>query len=339
MYLMCTKVVGMEAALQPVETQALTLVDTPRLQLRPVTESAAAVLDNWSQSLSPNTWRAYNSDLRGFAKATSEYHDGTAVGAADWFTKLAAPQGHDIAAQWAAMLATEGLSSATISRKLTALCSLSQVAAETGFATWQLNAKRFRPKVTAYRDTTGPAPQVVDALLAEARRPREYALLQLLAGRALRREEICSLNVEHLRLASSELLVLRKGKTERESISLTVDVVEALQAHLDAIDRTSGPLFVSTRGRSIGERLSGQGVANVLERICKRAGMPYIHPHAFRHFACTQAIAAGIALPEVQAFMGHSDISTTMRYVDRALKIDLPAGDAVQALLRGIRGS
>ena len=50
-------------------------------------------------------------------------------------------------------------------------------------------------------------------------------------------------------------------------------------------------------------------------RGCKRAGITKrISPHGLRHTVATLLVDADVKLTEVQRFLGHSDVRTTMRY-------------------------
>lgn len=67
--------------------------------------------------------------------------------------------------------------------------------------------------------------------------------------------------------------------------------------------------------------------SNYLRRIIKKtgrkAGISWIHPHSFRHYAATNMLRAGVNIRIVQEILGHSSIETTGRYlhtIERDLK-------------------
>ena len=63
----------------------------------------------------------------------------------------------------------------------------------------------------------------------------------------------------------------------------------------------------------------GRMTPNYLRRIIKiisqKAGINWIHPHSFRHYAATNLLRAGVNIRVVQAILGHSSIRTTGGYL------------------------
>ena len=57
--------------------------------------------------------------------------------------------------------------------------------------------------------------------------------------------------------------------------------------------------------------LTTDGLRSVLRRLCKRAKVPYLHPHAWRHGFAMLFLNEGANLSAVSAMMGHSNTSVT----------------------------
>ncbi len=55
-----------------------------------------------------------------------------------------------------------------------------------------------------------------------------------------------------------------------------------------------------------------------LKKVCQKAGVRHIGWHTLRHTFASQLVASGVAMPVVQALMGHSTITMTMRYTHLA---------------------
>jgi site-specific recombinase XerD len=70
-------------------------------------------------------------------------------------------------------------------------------------------------------------------------------------------------------------------------------------------------LFVTRHG----ERLTGEKVSKHVHSIARRARVPLVSLHQFRHTCASDLIEAGVSLPEVQDILGHAVIATTMRYL------------------------
>ena len=67
-----------------------------------------------------------------------------------------------------------------------------------------------------------------------------------------------------------------------------------------------------------GNHLTQSMVANYLSRSLKYVGLRRIRIHDLRHTFASQSVMKGIPLPQVQQWLGHADIRTTMRYAHLA---------------------
>ena|SRR2546429_241656 len=64
-----------------------------------------------------------------------------------------------------------------------------------------------------------------------------------------------------------------------------------------------------------GERLSTQGMANVIAQFRRDAGIErHVTPHMLRHTVATLLLRNGVDIRVVQEFLGHASIATTQRY-------------------------
>jgi len=70
-----------------------------------------------------------------------------------------------------------------------------------------------------------------------------------------------------------------------------------------------------------------------LRSACRRAGLRRIGWRDIRHSFASQLVMAGTPLRQVQEWLGHSTITTTMRYAHLAL--GAPRGEAVHPPRRG----
>lgn len=72
-----------------------------------------------------------------------------------------------------------------------------------------------------------------------------------------------------------------------------------------------GPLlFPFTRQRSW----------QLVEKLGRRIGIEGLHPHSLRHLLATTWVSKGLDIKKLQLLLGHSNISTTMEYVDSNLE-------------------
>jgi len=178
----------------------------------------------------------------------------------------------------------------------------------------------------------GPATPISRALAL-----RDRALVEVLYGSGLRRQEACDLVLAGLDFEHESLRVVGKGGRTR-TVPLTEPSVDALRAWLaegrprlvagrahQAAARA--PVFVSRAGRP----LDGSTVYRVVARELRAAGRAG-GPHLLRHAAGTHLLEGpgghdGAHLRVVQEVLGHASLATTQRYTGVTTK-------AMQAALR-----
>jgi len=148
---------------------------------------------------------------------------------------------------------------------------------------------------------------------------RDLALVGLMLLDGLRSCEVLSLQLEDLQLAEAELRVLGKGNKKR-LLPLPAEAVAALSNYL-RLERplTNAPsLFVCLKGPRRGQPMTPAGLRSLFRHHRRRSRVPQANPHRFRHTFGADMVRAGISLPALQHLMGHSQIQTTMLYVQLA---------------------
>ena len=128
-----------------------------------------------------------------------------------------------------------------------------------------------------------------------------------------------TLQLEDLRLAEAQLWVLGKGN-KRRVLPLPQELSEVLEKYL-RLERpftNSSSLFVSLKGRRRGRAMTPAGLRSLFRHHRRRSLIPHANPHRLRHTFATDMVRNGISLPALQHLMGHSQIRTTMLYVQLA---------------------
>jgi len=283
---------------------------------------AESLIERFKEGRSPQTLRAYGSDLKVFANWMKAPGPGAAVNS---LLTMAPGEANEKVRAWRSSMIDRGVAPATINRRLSALRSLVALAKEFGYVAFDLSTKNVRSE--AYRDTRGPERDVMAALLEyakgqphEAKATRDVALFLLLGyGRALRRGEVVSLDLVHFDARGSRLNVLRKGRRERQWLSLDPLVTRKLQAWIAVRGREPGPLFLQMGkgGRVLaGRRLAGDGVHRVLQAMGAKLGA-VIRPHGLRHAAITAALdETNGNVRAAREFSGHASVEVLMKYDD-----------------------
>ena len=148
------------------------------------------------------------------------------------------------------------------------------------------------------------------------RTSRDLAIVGLMLLQGLRSNEVITLNREDLLLSESQMRVRGKGNKIR-CLPLASDTVLLLDHYL-RLERPQpcGPaLFVSLKGSARGARMTPAGLRSLFRYHRRATGITPAHPHRFRHTFASDMVRAGISLPALMQLMGHTQISTTMVYV------------------------
>jgi site-specific recombinase XerD len=158
----------------------------------------------------------------------------------------------------------------------------------------------------------------VKKLLAACRTDREEALLLVLLDTGLRLAELVALDGEHIDIKTS-IVKVRQGKQRKGRVAFLGNKArkQLLRYYLEQWGNSQGPgeglpVWVNVQ---TGKRLTKSGVAQLLKRIGKRAGIKKVSPHAFRRTHATWALKAGVPVPVLQKTMGHEDLATLLRYL------------------------
>lgn len=166
-----------------------------------------------------------------------------------------------------------------------------------------------------------PRWDTIERLLAESTDPRERAIVALMAYGGLRRSEVVALNIGDYAPEFGLRRVQGKGGLEAAvplpevARNIVADYLSAKRASVASTE----PLFVvryRTRGGAVQERrMSSQRVWKLIKALGRRAGLPELHPHAFRH-GCGVELhrRTGGNLRLVQEHLRHADIQTTTVY-------------------------
>jgi integrase/recombinase XerD len=148
---------------------------------------------------------------------------------------------------------------------------------------------------------------------------RDLALVGLMLLDGLRSCEVLVIQLEDLQLADAQLRVHGKGNKKRV-VPLPSDLLEVL-GHYLRLERplTNAPaLFVCLKGRQRGQPMSAAGLRSLFRHHRVRSHIPHANPHRVRHTFGADMVRGGMSLPALQRLMGHSQISTTMLYVELA---------------------
>lgn len=145
---------------------------------------------------------------------------------------------------------------------------------------------------------------------------RDFSLVGLMLFNGLRSHETIRLQMEDLRLSEAQIFVQGKGNRQRV-LPLADDIIQVLKRYLEfeRPSSVSASLFLSLKGPQRGRPMTPAGLRSLFRHHRRTCDIPHARPHRFRHTFGSDMIRAGVSLPALMRLMGHSQIHTTMIYV------------------------
>ena len=109
--------------------------------------------------------------------------------------------------------------------------------------------------------------------------------------------------------------------TKKRVMPLPPEIIEVLEKYvrLERPLTNSSSLFVSLKGRQRGRTMTPAGLRSLFRHHHRlRSRVPQANAHRLRHTFGADMVRAGISCHALQRLMGHSQIHTTMLYVQLA---------------------
>ena len=284
-----------------------------------VTAPWAAAIERWldrlvlARGLSPNTIRAYRTDLADLAAFAAERG-----------AETPADVDLELLRGWMWRLDQDGATRATMSRRAAAARGFFAELARDGVigADPAARLKAPRPDRRLPRvPSLGRVAELVSGLedAAVSGDPvalRDLAIVELLYAAGLRVSELVGLDLADVDAPRRTVRVLGKGAKERV-VPFGVPAGRALARWLDVREALADParptaaLFLGVRGGRIDVRVVHRLVSRLLG---DETGSGPRGPHTFRHAAATHLLDGGADLRVVQEFLGHASLGTTQLY-------------------------
>ena len=173
----------------------------------------------------------------------------------------------------------------------------------------------------------------VEKIRAACRTKRETAVVEVLLSTGLRVFECGKVRIDEIN--EDQIEVIGKGEKPR-TVYLNAKAQIAIASYLAErkdknpylfpasvkADGQKGTLKRMERWYTLPENVSADrhqdnsGLEAMIRGIGKRAGVENCHPHRFRRTCATMALRRGMPVTLVQLMLGHTNISTTQRYLD-----------------------
>jgi integrase len=160
---------------------------------------------------------------------------------------------------------------------------------------------------------------------------RDYCILALLVGCALRRHELANLYVEEIQLRENRWVIADlRGKGGRvRTVAVPVWVKQGVNAWTTAAGLEEGKLLraVLKSGKVVGESLSDWAVWSVVEQSAREIGIEHFGAHDLRRTCAKLCRKNGGDLEQIKFLLGHSSIQTTERYLGSEQEIAIAVND------------
>ena len=149
---------------------------------------------------------------------------------------------------------------------------------------------------------------------------RDHAIVCVMVGCGLRRDEVANLELNHYSQSENELRIIGKGNKERE-VACNKVVTKALTAWIEGVRGDEpGPLFLRLRknGDVLEAGILGNGIYFILKKYAENLGITDLKPHNLRRTFATNLYAKGADITIISELLGHANTETTRLY----LKVD-----------------
>lgn len=155
--------------------------------------------------------------------------------------------------------------------------------------------------------------------ITRAKGLRDRAVLAVLLGCGLRREEASHLNVEHIQMRENHWAIVDMvGKRRKvRSIPMAAWTKTAIDQWTERAGITTGAVFHSMdRGDHVtAARLSPQAIMDIVRSFAPDLGIPGLAPHDLRRTFAKLAYRGEARLDQISLSLGHESIETTQKYL------------------------
>jgi len=276
---------------------------------------------------------------------TSAHTKRAYIAAFNQFFALAVESGcpvcHTLLMEYRSQMIGQGLSVSTINVRLSAIRKLVSEARENNLLDPAEAARILTvPGVPTRGVRLGHwlTPREAKRLLAVPDRgsligKRAFAILSVLVYCALRREELSRLEMRHIQKREGRWVIAdligKRGRVRTVPIPKAAKV--ALDEWLAAAGIKTGFLFrqLLRSGRVLTEPISAWTVWKSVVTAAKAAGIDSLGPHDLRRSCARFCRKAGGDIEQVQALLGHEDISTTAIYLGTNQEIRRAVNDRI----------
>lgn len=306
-----------------------------------------SLFNSFFEGKSSKTVEAYKVDIRLFLEFIKQTNCWTNP-KVDIF-RLDRGQANQIVLGFKNGLINQKLAPNTINRRLASVRSLFKLARTLGISDFEIDIQNVR--TTVLRDTRGPQNFETQKLFrylhqrADEKSIRDEAIFRLLHDLALRASELVNIDLSDFSPDSKSISILGKGMREKTLLSLPEATLQSLARWIKIRGDHAGPLFYNFSNSCKNQRLTRQGLRDLVLSVSMSAGIDPKTTHSWRHSSITQAIIKaqenGLGLELVLDHSRHSksSISLLMTYRDRHNNVQGKIAEMVSKQIDSERGN
>lgn len=143
---------------------------------------------------------------------------------------------------------------------------------------------------------------------------RDQLIIKLMSEMGMRASEVVNLEVQHINFEEQYVLI-EQGKGHKDRIVPLIDQNIVMLFRIVIGERKKGPFLFNSRGNPI----TRNGIYYIVRKYnteSLKLSPKELHPHTLRHTFAVRYLRRGGNIRVLQKLMGHSDIRTTMIYLD-----------------------
>jgi len=187
---------------------------------------------------------------------------------------------------------------------------------------------------------------------------RDRALLAVMVGCGLRRDELARLTVEHIqqREARWAIVDIIGKRAKVRTVPMAAWVKALIDKWTQAVGITTGAVFITvtpgkdgkvggyegktgagagkSRDRAKSDATTAQSIMRAVAKYGAEIGKPELRPHDLRRTFAKLARSGGAGLEQIQINLGHESLQTTQRYLGSELDFQNSPSDAIKLSVR-----
>lgn len=209
--------------------------------------------------------------------------------------------------------AGRGMAAATVNRKVASLSKMLSVAQRVGVIK-DLPQIDWNPEVqTKFRYLDDTEERVLTAFWVGQNNPAQADLCTLLLDTGARCfSEMIPVKWDHFTKDFASVTFWDTKTSKPRSVPVTKRCREVLRKRHQTGAGAAGPFYSAGRGLPAINKNTMRHQWDTMRAV---TGLRDVTPHTLRHTCCTRLVLGGVDIKRVMTWMGHSAITTTMRYM------------------------